>query len=121
MIVDIELQTNEIDLYGVPPTVSGGGGAVDSVNGETGVVVLNQDEVLDGTTYKQYSGTEKTKPDDNIINQYEIVDEAAPAIEIAVPLVAVDNFLETLEDPATNSIAEIKLALKDFLNEMKAG
>ncbi len=61
MIVDIELQTNEIDLYGVPPTV------------------------------------------------------------IAVPLVAVDNFLETLEDPATNSIAEIKLALKDFLNEMKAG
>ncbi len=62
MIVDIELQTNEIDLYGVPP-----------------------------------------------------------AIEIAVPLVAVDNFLETLEDPATNSIAEIKLALKDFLNEMKAG
>ena len=42
-------------------TVSGGGGAVDSVNGQTGVVVLNQDDVLDGTTYKQYSQTEKTK------------------------------------------------------------
>lgn len=40
---------------------SGGGGAVDSVNGETGVVVLNQDEVLDGTTFKQFSQTEKTK------------------------------------------------------------
>ena len=85
---------------------SGGGGAVDSVNGQTGVVVLtaanvgapagsgtstgtntgdqdlsglvpntrtvntkplssnvvlNQDDVLDGTTYKQYSQTEKTK------------------------------------------------------------
>jgi hypothetical protein len=39
----------------------GGGGAVDSVNGETGTVVLNQDEVGDGTTYKQYSATEKTK------------------------------------------------------------
>lgn len=39
----------------------GGGGAVDSVNGETGVVVLNQDEVLDGTTFKQFSQTEKTK------------------------------------------------------------
>lgn len=38
-----------------------GGGSVTSVNGETGVVVLNQDEVLDGTTYKQYSATEKTK------------------------------------------------------------
>src|SRR5690554_924208 len=37
------------------------GGDVDSVNGQTGVVVLNQDDVLDGTTYKQYSQTEKTK------------------------------------------------------------
>lgn len=102
----------------VASTASGGGGAVDSVNGQTGVVVLdsddisdtghtnkfvtaaektklsnlsgtntgdqdlsgyvptsrtvnakplssnitlNQDEVLDGTTYKQYSATEKTK------------------------------------------------------------
>ena len=34
---------------------STGGGAVDSVNGKTGVVTLNQDEVPDGTTYKQYS------------------------------------------------------------------
>lgn len=40
---------------------SGGGGAVDSVNGDTGVVVLNQDDILDGTTHKQYSATEKTK------------------------------------------------------------
>lgn len=39
----------------------GGGGAVDSVNGQTGVVVLDQDDVGDGTTYKQYSQTEKTK------------------------------------------------------------
>ena len=40
---------------------SGGTGAVDSVNGDTGVVVLNQDDIGDGTTYKQYSATEKTK------------------------------------------------------------
>jgi len=39
----------------------GGSGAVDSVNGATGVVVLDQDDVLDGTTHKQYSATEKTK------------------------------------------------------------
>lgn len=39
----------------------GGGGAVDSVNTLTGVVVLNQDNILDGTTYKQFSLTEKTK------------------------------------------------------------
>lgn len=39
----------------------GGGGAVDSVNGATGIVVLDQDDVGDGSTYKQYSATEKTK------------------------------------------------------------
>jgi len=39
----------------------GGGGSVDSVNGQTGVVVLDQDDIGDGTTYKRYSQTEKTK------------------------------------------------------------
>jgi len=38
-----------------------GGGAVNSVNTQTGDVVLTQDNVLDGTTYKQYSLTEKNK------------------------------------------------------------
>ena len=42
-------------------TITGGGGAVTSVNTETGDVVLNQDEILDGTTFKQYSLTEKNK------------------------------------------------------------
>lgn len=41
--------------------LAGGSGAVSSVNTKTGDVVLNQDDILDGTTYKQYSGTEKTK------------------------------------------------------------
>ena len=34
---------------------------VESVNSKTGVVVLDQDDIGDGTTYKQYSQTEKTK------------------------------------------------------------
>jgi len=37
------------------------GGAVDSVNSQTGTVILTQDSIGDGTTYKQYSQTEKTK------------------------------------------------------------
>lgn len=41
--------------------ITGGGGAVESVNTKTGAVTLNQDEIPDGTTYKQYSATEKTK------------------------------------------------------------
>jgi len=42
---------------------SGGGGigAVDSVNGQTGDVSLNQDHILDGITNKQFSATNKTK------------------------------------------------------------
>jgi hypothetical protein len=38
-----------------------GGGAVASVNGQTGTVVLTQDSVADGTTAKQFTATEKTK------------------------------------------------------------
>lgn len=34
---------------------------VSSVNGAQGAVVLNQDNIGDGTTYKQYSNTDKTK------------------------------------------------------------
>jgi len=41
--------------------VAASGGGVTSVNGASGVVVLTQDDVGDGTTYKQYSATEKTK------------------------------------------------------------
>lgn len=51
--------TGGMDYYATP--TGGGGGAVDSVNGNTGVVVLDQDDIGDGTTYKQYSQTEKTK------------------------------------------------------------
>lgn len=37
------------------------GGGIASVNGKTGVVVLTQDDVGDGSTYKRYSQTDKTK------------------------------------------------------------
>ena len=40
---------------------STGGGAVDSVNGQTGTVVLDADDIADGTTNKAYTATEKTK------------------------------------------------------------
>ena len=44
------------------PGGGGGGGAVDSVNGDSGPdVLLNQDDIPDGTTAKQYTATEKTK------------------------------------------------------------
>lgn len=51
--VGIELTVENLDI-----SVSG---AVISVNGEDGDVVLTQDDIGDGTTYKQFSGAEKTK------------------------------------------------------------
>lgn len=55
-----------VTLTGTYPNITiaaagGGGGAVSSVNTQTGVVVLTQDNIADGTTYKQYSATDKTK------------------------------------------------------------
>ena len=38
-----------------------GGGAVSSVNTQTGAVVLDQDDIADGATAKQYTATDKAK------------------------------------------------------------
>jgi len=58
---DNPIRVTVTDVVRIGDGGGGGGGAVDSVNGQTGVVVLDQDDVVDGTTYKQYSGAEKTK------------------------------------------------------------
>ena len=58
--VDLTIQPN-LTTINVNTVTGGGGGAVSSVNTKTGDVVLNQDDILDGTTYKQYSLTEKNK------------------------------------------------------------
>lgn len=47
--------------------------------------------------------------------------EEIPPTDVTVPTAAIDSLIVTLDDPAVNSIAEIKTALKDFLHEMKAG
>lgn len=65
-------------------------------------------------------GYDATKTNDNIVNEYDI-EPTEDAPEVTVSVNAIDTFLETLEDPATNSIAEIKTALKDFLNGLKEG
>lgn len=53
--------TDNLITVNINKITGGGGGAVSSVNGQDGVVVLNQDDIADGTTYKQYSLTEKNK------------------------------------------------------------
>lgn len=66
-------------------------------------------------------GLDTSKENNNILSIEDYEDQPIVEAPLEVPAAAVNTFLETLEDPATNSIAEIKSALKDFLNEMKAG
>ena len=58
--VSLTIQPN-LTTINVNTVTGGGGGAVSSVNTLVGDVVLNQDNILDGTTFKQYSLTEKNK------------------------------------------------------------
>jgi hypothetical protein len=58
---DIDVAITMNDDINIELTVPGGGVDVTSVNSMTGTVTLDQDDVGDGTTYKQYSATEKTK------------------------------------------------------------
>lgn len=55
--INSSADTNSLDYKINHPAAA----AVSSVNGDTGDVTLTQDDVGDGTTYKQYSATEKTK------------------------------------------------------------
>lgn len=57
----VTLKGSAYVIMTVGVTTGGGGGAVSSVNTKTGAVTLNQDEIPDGSSYKQYSQTEKTK------------------------------------------------------------
>lgn len=52
--------TDDYDTEWVDPA-TGGGGAVDSVNGQTGVVVLDADDLVDGTTNHVFTAADDTK------------------------------------------------------------
>lgn len=58
--VEIVAQNNVIEVN-ITRQSGGGGGAVDSVNGQTGVVVLDADDISDASTAKKFvSASEKT-------------------------------------------------------------
>ena len=57
----VALDTNLIYRWSGTTYINVAIGSVQSVNTKTGVVTLTQDDILDGTTYKQYSVTEKNK------------------------------------------------------------
>lgn len=85
-------------LTSVFPSISGGGGggggAVSTVNGQSGDVVLNQDNISDGTTNKAYTATEKSK-----------------LAGVAAGATAVTNYLDS---------ASVKNRIKDSLSVIRA-
>lgn len=60
LVVPAEVEIIDIGVVGLGNT-GGSGGAVDSVNGQTGVVLLDADDIGDGTINKAYTASEKTK------------------------------------------------------------
>jgi hypothetical protein len=111
--------------------VTGGGGDVASVNGETGIVVLNQDDVLDGTTYKQYSLTEKNKlagiasgAEVNVNADWNAVSGDAeilnkPTIPDATSDLTNDSGFITIGDVPTPTLQEVTNAGNETANPLK--
>lgn len=89
-----------------------GGDAVVSVNGETGAVVLSQDEILDGTTYKQYSQAEKTKLA-GIEAGADITDTTNVNAAGALMESEVDADIKTFTLPASTTISAFGATLVD--------
>jgi hypothetical protein len=54
-----------------------------------------------------------------IIELDDIIDEIPITDEVTIPVSAIDALQATLEDPSTNSIAKIKTALTEFLEQLR--
>ena len=91
---------------------SGSSGTVSSVNGETGVVVLTQDDIGDGSTYKQYSDTEKTKLS-GIEDSADVTDTTNVTAAGALMDSEVDADIKTLVLPASTTISTYGATLVD--------
>lgn len=55
----------------------------------------------------------------DVIITDDIEEEYAAPQEVTISLAALDNLQSNLEDPSTNTIAKMKLALTEFLQELR--
>ena len=89
-----------------------GAGAVTSVNTQTGVVVLDQDDILDGTANKQFSATEQSKLT-GIEALADVTDTANVTSAGALMDSEVDADIKTLALPANTTITTFGASLID--------
>lgn len=63
-------------------------------------------------------GYDPSKPNNNVVEEYEIPDPEvmAPAGQTMIPQAAIDELKSKVQNPSINSIAELKTALKEFLD-----
>ena len=55
----------------------------------------------------------------DVIITDDIEEEYAAPQEVTIPIAAIDNLQSNLEDTSTNTIAKMKLALTEFLQELR--
>lgn len=55
----------------------------------------------------------------DVIITDDIEEEYAAPQEVTISLAALDDLQSNLEDPSTNTIAKMKLALTEFLQELR--
>lgn len=67
-------------------------------------------------------GYDPSKPDNNVLESFESPDVQPEEIldtQVAITPAAITQLQNTLADPATNSIAKIKSALTEFLEQLR--
>lgn len=63
-------------------------------------------------------GYDPEKPNNNVVEQFDDGVEEPTELK-QIPSTAVSDLKEKLSDPSVNSIAEVKSALKDFLEKIE--
>jgi|GEM_PF-2682344 len=97
-----EGRESDTDIYNITQvgvaTSGGGGGAVDSVNGETGVVVLDADDIDDSaTTHKFTTDARNTKVDHLTVTQAVDLDDVESKANTATQPADIADFETTTE------------------------
>lgn len=85
-------------------STGGGGGAVDSVNGETGVVVLDTDDIDEGTTNLYYTDTRVSANTDVAANTAKVGITAQQATDITTNNAKVGITTQQADEIAANTL-----------------
>lgn len=108
------------DIYALSAGSSGSGGAVDSVNGQTGVVVLDADDISDTSTTKKFTSAGDISKLAGIEVGADVTDTANVTSAGALMDSEVDADIKTLSLPANTTISTFGASLIDDVDSATA-